>query len=175
MAPRKQPSTLNPDNLFARLPRGVYQDARWSGKKPGDALRVYAWMLDRTTSNVEIDGVIYGLVCNETPISCKAIAKDLHSSRSSVRRSADWLAEQQFISRGRENTNDEYRYTIVDNKRMFKWGVKKGEAPKSTPVEFLCDHCGRHEATCDCPNAPAGGRRTPTARFNNDGDDDELA
>jgi hypothetical protein len=126
MPPKKPTTEQLPDDIrfFAQITRRVYRDPRWSGKTvPSSAWRVYCWMLENTTRNVDMpqdDGETtrFGVVAGNNHVSLMSIAKDLNCTWRAVQRACDWLVAQGFITRGREG-NDSYRYAVVDSTRKF--------------------------------------------------------
>jgi hypothetical protein len=119
MAKEKEP--LNECDLFAQVTRRIYQDPVWSGKKiPGAAIRTLLWMMDRTTKNFDVDGVIYGQVNYGNLIDFADIATDLSCSWSQIQRATKWLVANNFIHRGRKNVNGGYSFSVLNSTRKFK-------------------------------------------------------
>lgn len=113
----------DPLDFFARVTRRIYQDPRWSGKHPVDAFRVLCWMIDRTTENAfheQVPGIQFGRVLGHAPVAYSTIARDLHCSWQSVRRSIYWLCNKGFVARLRDNEYAEYRYVWVGSDKPFK-------------------------------------------------------
>jgi predicted transcriptional regulator len=128
-----------PENLFAN-------DELWSGRVPCNAWRVYCWLVNRCTKNIKIEGedTIYGVVAGENLVPCKSIAKGLKTSWSSVRRSVNWLAEKNLITRSRSGKGEEYRYYVVNSiraleleRRDAEWLKLSKEETAGKELEFL--------------------------------------
>jgi predicted transcriptional regulator len=128
-----------PENLFAN-------GDLWSGRVPCNAWRVYCWLVNRCTKNIKIEGedTIYGVVAGENLVPCKSIAKGLKTSWSSVRRSLNWLAEKNLITRSRSGKGEEYRYYVVNSiraleleRRDAEWLKLSKEENAGEELEFL--------------------------------------
>lgn len=111
---------LNELDLFAQMTRRIYQDPVWSGKVPNGAWRVLCWMIDRTTQNVQEDGVVFGVVQYNNRISYMDIAKDLSCTWKAIQRATAWLCGNGYLTRGKKAFSGGYRWNVVNSTRKLK-------------------------------------------------------
>lgn len=103
--------------------RGSYPFTVWSGlltpnhiRKIGPALAVFLWCIDRTTEEVERDGVVYGLVYGGRETSLDAIAADLGLSRDTISSHLGRLEAGDYITKRRTQTG-----LIIEVLNSKKW------------------------------------------------------
>lgn len=106
---------MDGNNVFAKLYRPVYQDPIWNGKVPGQAWRVYCWMIDRTTREQQTKAGTIGRVFNRAPVTYLEIAEDLGCSWRSIQRAVAWLRKKKLIIATRAGREQEYRYEIPNS------------------------------------------------------------
>src|ERR1039457_4688669 len=146
----KQTEPLNPLDLFAQMTRRIYQDKVWSGKVPNGAWRVLCWMIDRTTRNVEMDGVVYGEVEYAHRISYLEIANDLSCSWKAIQRATGWLCGNGYLSRGNKGFSGGYRWSVLNSARKFKVDNTIVRIPDLYPAGLICPDCSKAIADCGC-------------------------
>lgn len=120
------PEPINDLDRFSQVTRRHNQDPRWSLKSATlTAYRVWVWMDDRTTSKLDVEGVIHGIVWYGRDIGFDDIATDLGCSYWSLQRAVKWLVDVEFISRRNKHAHGVYSYTVLNSTRKLKGEVKK--------------------------------------------------
>jgi predicted transcriptional regulator len=124
---------------------------------------VYCWLVNRCTKNIRVEGddTIYGVVAGENLVSYKSIAKGLKTNWSSVRRSLNWLAEKNLITRCRSGKGEEYRYYVANSIRALELEPRDAEWLKLPKAETV----GKEIEFLD---------ESKVTSFNLEGDDPEL-
>lgn len=114
-----------PESFFFPIYSGLLTEEHRN--KIGPALWEFLWCISATTSEVEQDGSLSGVVLGGKPVSYNDVAKELGGSKSTVKRNFEKLEEQGYI----EMKRTPYGHIIhVKNSKKFKKSAKNSTGAK---------------------------------------------
>ena len=119
---------------------GLFDSAHF--EKIGPALWLYLWLIDKTTSDEEIDGVRYGLVLYGQPISPSLVTASYGLPRRTYQNQIRQLADAGYVHLQR--TGHGYIIRVINS---WKWKWRKKEKPyTSRPQGLARRHRERYDS-----------------------------